>query len=181
MFFSNGQNWTAICDLDADNDGKTNGVELGDPECVWERGTIPAGPATGHPGLSVCLSVRLSVCLSVCLSVWYNHVVHVWNVRFLCYLKSVMFIFISTGICEIETPECQSKASDICPTTTTPWSISSKHSFLHYHKTHQYVVWLITFVMTNNVAYTVIIIVIYYNKSITCKSITVVIFTITLF
>nr|XP_034331124.1 temptin-like [Crassostrea gigas]XP_034331125.1 temptin-like [Crassostrea gigas] len=73
MFFSNGQNWTAICDLDADNDGKTNGVELGDPECVWERGTIPAGPATGHP-----------------------------------------------GICEIETQECLSKASDICPTTTTP-------------------------------------------------------------
>lgn len=59
MFFSDGQNWTAICDLDADNDGKTNGVELGDPECVWERGTIPAGPATGHPGLSVCLSVCL--------------------------------------------------------------------------------------------------------------------------
>lgn len=31
-------------------DGKTNGEELGDPNCVWKQGDAPAGDATGHPG-----------------------------------------------------------------------------------------------------------------------------------
>ena len=31
-------------------DGKTNGQELGDPDCVWKQGDAPAGDATGHPG-----------------------------------------------------------------------------------------------------------------------------------
>ena len=30
--------WAAIVDLDADNDGQTNGQELGDPMGVWSRG-----------------------------------------------------------------------------------------------------------------------------------------------
>ena len=33
------QRWTtALCRSDSDGDGKTNGEELGDPFCIWERG-----------------------------------------------------------------------------------------------------------------------------------------------
>lgn len=68
MFDSYGQNWAAICNLDADMDGKTNGVELGDPDCVWVTGVAPAGTATGHPGLFVCLYVCL--CMLAFTIVW---------------------------------------------------------------------------------------------------------------
>ena len=44
------RNWSAICNLDSDGDGKTNGEELGDPNCVWTKGETPNGPATSHPG-----------------------------------------------------------------------------------------------------------------------------------
>merc|ERR1712002_130654 len=34
--------WTrALCETDSDGDGLTNGQELGDPDCVWERGQNP--------------------------------------------------------------------------------------------------------------------------------------------
>ena len=40
-------NWSAICDLDSDGDGFTNGQELGDPECLWSMGQAnPPGPVT---------------------------------------------------------------------------------------------------------------------------------------
>lgn len=43
--------WTKdLCQKDSDMDGKTNGEELGDPNCVWKQGDAPAGDATGHPG-----------------------------------------------------------------------------------------------------------------------------------
>lgn len=43
--------WTKdLCQKDSDMDGKTNGEELGDPNCVWKQGDTPAGDATGHPG-----------------------------------------------------------------------------------------------------------------------------------
>ena len=33
------QRWTtALCRSDYDGDGKTNGEELGDPFCIWEKG-----------------------------------------------------------------------------------------------------------------------------------------------
>mmetsp|Transcript_4390 Transcript_4390/g.7720 ORF Transcript_4390/g.7720 Transcript_4390/m.7720 type:complete len:232 (-) Transcript_4390:275-970(-) len=35
-------NWLAICDEDFDNDGLTNGEEMGDPECVFTPGDTPA-------------------------------------------------------------------------------------------------------------------------------------------
>lgn len=41
--------WSALCDLDADGDGYSNGDELGDPDCVWTVGQTPAGPALSHP------------------------------------------------------------------------------------------------------------------------------------
>lgn len=41
-------NWSAICDLDSDGDGYTNGEELGDPSCMWVTGNPnPPGPTYG--------------------------------------------------------------------------------------------------------------------------------------
>nr|KAG5695070.1 hypothetical protein BaRGS_032563 [Batillaria attramentaria] len=45
--------WSStLCRLDSDGDGLTNGQELGDPDCVWTPGQIPAR-TTGitHPGV----------------------------------------------------------------------------------------------------------------------------------
>ncbi|XP_052254860.1 temptin-like isoform X1 [Dreissena polymorpha] len=51
-FSAAGHTWThALCMADSDGDGKTNGAELGDPTCVWVRGGVPTGHATGHPGI----------------------------------------------------------------------------------------------------------------------------------
>lgn len=41
---------TDLCQKDSDQDGRTNGQELGDPDCKWTEGGTPSGPATGHPG-----------------------------------------------------------------------------------------------------------------------------------
>ena len=43
-----GVNWSALYNLDADNDGCTNGYELGDPDGVWQPGQ-QAGPVQGNP------------------------------------------------------------------------------------------------------------------------------------
>lgn len=48
------QAWTReLCQKDSDGDGRTNGEELGDPNCVWRVGDIPTS-STGlsHPGQS---------------------------------------------------------------------------------------------------------------------------------
>ena len=37
--------------MDSDKDGKSNGEELGDPNCTWQPGQTPAGHAIGHPGI----------------------------------------------------------------------------------------------------------------------------------
>jgi dopamine beta-monooxygenase len=44
--------WTTeFCQLDSDNDGLTNGQELGDPECIWKVGDTPARDHDiTHPG-----------------------------------------------------------------------------------------------------------------------------------
>ncbi|XP_067657826.1 temptin-like [Haliotis asinina] len=44
--------WTQdLCHKDSDNDGFTNGQELGDPQCTWRVGTVPVWTPTGHPGI----------------------------------------------------------------------------------------------------------------------------------
>lgn len=51
-FKEHGFTWTEqLCKEDSDNDGKTNGEELGDPNCVWTKGSVPE-KTTGlsHPG-----------------------------------------------------------------------------------------------------------------------------------
>ncbi|KAH3701012.1 hypothetical protein DPMN_075995 [Dreissena polymorpha] len=50
-FAAAGHAWTRdLCMADSDADGKTNGAELGDPTCVWVKGGVPTGVASGHPG-----------------------------------------------------------------------------------------------------------------------------------
>ena len=52
-FAAAGHEWTvALCQQDSDGDGRSNGEELGDPNCVWVAGGAdPEGPALSHPGL----------------------------------------------------------------------------------------------------------------------------------
>ncbi|OQS02495.1 hypothetical protein THRCLA_05132 [Thraustotheca clavata] len=52
-FSSNGLSWNkALCQLDSDGDGATNGEELLDPCCTWSNGATLASTATPtHPGV----------------------------------------------------------------------------------------------------------------------------------
>ena len=41
----------ALCRMDSDGDGLTNGQELGDPDCVWTKGQAPQRITDiTHPG-----------------------------------------------------------------------------------------------------------------------------------
>jgi dopamine beta-monooxygenase len=43
----------SLCELDSDGDGKTNGHELGDPECIWTPKQKPAiSTGLSHPGIT---------------------------------------------------------------------------------------------------------------------------------
>lgn len=57
-FGSNGFDWTEICELDSDNDGLTNGQELGDPCCQWTSFNPTELIDTGlsHPGQATDVS-----------------------------------------------------------------------------------------------------------------------------
>ena len=47
-----GQLWTVtLCRADSDRDNRTNGEELGDPNCEWVDGTNPPQLPIGHPGM----------------------------------------------------------------------------------------------------------------------------------
>nr|KAG5700389.1 hypothetical protein BaRGS_029641 [Batillaria attramentaria] len=48
-----GKQWTeSLCRKDSDGDGRTNGEELGDPNCVWKVGQMPtATTGLSHPGV----------------------------------------------------------------------------------------------------------------------------------
>ena len=53
-FAANGYAWDeTICRKDSDGDGKSNGEELGDPNCVWVQGATPDISSSGHPGTSI--------------------------------------------------------------------------------------------------------------------------------
>ncbi|KAH9508903.1 hypothetical protein Btru_050423 [Bulinus truncatus] len=57
-FKNEGYQWTrSLCLKDSDGDGRTNGEELGDPNCVWSSGKIPARTVNvTHPGICEPLS-----------------------------------------------------------------------------------------------------------------------------
>jgi hypothetical protein len=41
-YVSHGRAWTPLlCMLDSDQDGQTNGLEMGDPCCKWKVGSVP--------------------------------------------------------------------------------------------------------------------------------------------
>ncbi|KAK7114201.1 hypothetical protein V1264_000300 [Littorina saxatilis] len=63
-FAKNGHKWTAaLCRLDSDEDGLTNGQELGDPDCVWTPGSTPPRTSNiSHPG--VCDPWNKEECVS---------------------------------------------------------------------------------------------------------------------
>ncbi|CAL1534136.1 unnamed protein product [Lymnaea stagnalis] len=54
--------WTvALCKLDSDLDGKTNGAELGDPGCIWTpTNNAPVLPPLSHPG--ICDPISAPAC-----------------------------------------------------------------------------------------------------------------------
>uniref|UniRef100_A0A1I8G570 Temptin n=1 Tax=Macrostomum lignano TaxID=282301 RepID=A0A1I8G570_9PLAT len=62
-FKSNGFVWNStICQLDSDQDGRSNGEELGDPQCVWtEGGTPERTDGITHPG--ICEPVNSENCM----------------------------------------------------------------------------------------------------------------------
>ena len=66
-FDNNNKEWTKeLCQKDSDSDGKTNGEELGDPDCVWVKGSIPAITDLdhiSHPG--VCEPITSPGCQEV--------------------------------------------------------------------------------------------------------------------
>jgi len=49
------QKWTEdLCQTDSDGDGRTNGQELGDPQCTWKLGDKSADGidvTLSHPGM----------------------------------------------------------------------------------------------------------------------------------
>merc|ERR1712154_240785 len=47
---------------DSDGDGKTNGQELGDPDCKWDGDNTGFARPTGHPG--ICEPVGSATCAS---------------------------------------------------------------------------------------------------------------------
>ncbi|XP_061169062.1 temptin-like [Saccostrea echinata] len=49
-FSSNNHNWTAICPIDSDGDGRSNGKEMGDPNCEWTPSVTLTLTAVSHPG-----------------------------------------------------------------------------------------------------------------------------------
>ncbi|KAK6979896.1 tyramine beta-hydroxylase [Biomphalaria glabrata] len=68
-FHKYGKMWSKeLCLKDSDGDGKTNGVELGDPDCTWTPGSLPKGPSLSHPG--ICEPLESEQCKTV--NSWLN-------------------------------------------------------------------------------------------------------------
>ncbi|XP_062603501.1 temptin-like [Saccostrea cucullata] len=51
-FSWNDQDWTKLCQMDSDDDGRSNGVEMGDPNCEWTPNSNVTLTAVSHPGYS---------------------------------------------------------------------------------------------------------------------------------
>ncbi|XP_033729079.1 temptin-like [Pecten maximus] len=67
-FLKNNMTWTsALCTADSDIDGRSNGFELGDPDCKWTPGGTPETKAVSHPG--VCEPMNTKTCMAVNLNI----------------------------------------------------------------------------------------------------------------
>ncbi|XP_067941873.1 DBH-like monooxygenase protein 2 homolog [Watersipora subatra] len=59
-----GKQWTVdLCNADSDGDGKSNGEELGDPNCVWVSGVAERTLGLSHPG--ICEPTDSDLCLQM--------------------------------------------------------------------------------------------------------------------
>ncbi|EQC29656.1 hypothetical protein SDRG_12660 [Saprolegnia diclina VS20] len=69
-FGANGLTWNpALCQLDSDGDGATNGEELGDPCCTWKAGAaLTSTAAPTHPGLKNTFTTAQLASLKCALS-----------------------------------------------------------------------------------------------------------------
>ena len=54
--------WPTLCKMDSDKDNRTNGEELGDPNCTWINKDERV--AVSHPGNHIILTVSGSVAVS---------------------------------------------------------------------------------------------------------------------
>ncbi|KAJ8319904.1 hypothetical protein KUTeg_001491 [Tegillarca granosa] len=63
-FKQNNFEWTKkFCETDSDNDGRSNGLELGDPDCSWKPGSnLNLTTSLSHPG--ICEPVHSELCRS---------------------------------------------------------------------------------------------------------------------
>jgi hypothetical protein len=43
--------WSGLCPADSDGDGRSNGEELGDPDCNWVEGQPPDSTSASNPGV----------------------------------------------------------------------------------------------------------------------------------
>ena len=61
-FANAGYSWTkSLCQMDSDGDGKTNGEELGDPDCTWTEGATPSKSSDlSHP--AICEPLHSPTC-----------------------------------------------------------------------------------------------------------------------
>lgn len=77
-FQTAGQTWTeALCRKDSDGDGKTNGQELGDPDCTWRPIDSPKVTSVlSHPG--VCEPLSSPKCQQRSLNVGLYRVQEEW-------------------------------------------------------------------------------------------------------
>ncbi|KAK7477005.1 hypothetical protein BaRGS_00031781, partial [Batillaria attramentaria] len=77
-FDNAGKKWTeSLCRKDSDGDGKTNGQELGDPDCTWRPGGVPkVTSGLSHPG--VCEPLDSLVCQQRNFSVGLYRVQQEW-------------------------------------------------------------------------------------------------------
>ena len=89
-----------MCGLDSDGDGKSNGQELGDPDCKWKFGDDhPSSNNLSHPGISLSLSsLSLSFSLSLFLTHSFFSSFFLFSIHRLCHLCVRLFFITLVGL-----------------------------------------------------------------------------------
>lgn len=71
-FSANDRDWTAVCKLDSDKDGVSNGAELGDPCCLWKSqddNDMLISEGLSHPGVESDTTSNAKLLEPVCEAV----------------------------------------------------------------------------------------------------------------